>query len=84
MSSKHKDLSVKSLLEEAEVDETLNKLENPETHTEEEKPKEEEVELSKDQELKLLKSSDSATVQTKEETHDGPEDDSFVQLQAQV
>lgn len=29
LSTKHKDLSVKSLLEEAEVDETLNKLENP-------------------------------------------------------
>lgn len=29
ISTKHKDLSVKSLLEEAEVDETLNKLENP-------------------------------------------------------
>lgn len=29
LSSKHRDLSVKSLLEEAEVDETLNKIENP-------------------------------------------------------
>jgi hypothetical protein len=29
LSSNHKDLSVKSLLEEAEVDETLNKIENP-------------------------------------------------------
>ena len=36
LSSKHKDLSVKSLLEEAMVDETLNKLENPVKNVEEE------------------------------------------------